>query len=147
MAITIVTQNTFATDDGTVYNDTFSEEIDQDNDADLPLRYQFPIGTTREQFLDFSTAEAFAQGFETAYNTIFIVNRDDSNSCTLYLTDTAADEYFVTLGPDEWHYLPTSQMAAGTGAAPPLVNIQSIDAAFTNAAGTIEVLVFSNPGS
>lgn len=147
MAITITTQYTFTTDDGTVYSDTIAETIDEDGDASLPMRYRFEAGITKEHVLDFSTVPAFGQAVAGQYNTIFAVNRSDSDSVTLDVQDSTGDRYFVALGPGEWHYMPLSQMVAGTGATEPLNNIAKISMTFEKSAGAVEMLVFTNPGS
>lgn len=135
MPITIVTNYTFVTDDGTSYNDTITETIDQDENASAPIRFQCPVGTTREQVLSQGTAEEFG-AMDVGTNTIMVINRDDSNAATAYISDTGGDEYVVTLGPNEWHYLPVGGSA-----------LQQIDAKFANATGRLEILAFSNPGS
>ena len=144
MAITVTTTYSFVTDDGTAYGDTVTETIDQDEDARDPLRYQFGVGTTREQVLDVSTDEEFGAAQQGSANTMLIINRDDSNASQIYVSNAAGDDYTFILGPDEWHYLPVSQSDLGASG---FSNISQIDAKFFNASGTLEILVFYNPGS
>lgn len=135
MPITITTTTQFITDDGTVYNDTVQEVIDQDENAVAPLRYQCPVGTTREQILEAGTAEEFGAYDAAGNNTMMFINRDDSNTCLLYVLQAGGTEYRVTLGPGEDHYLPITTE-----------NTQ-YDAKFFNAPGRVEILAFKNPGS
>ena len=145
MAITITTTYTFTTDDGTQYSDVVTEEIDQDNNAVAPMRYQCPVGTTREQVLDMSTSEEFGAADAGGINSLLIINRDDSNTVRIYVSNTGGDDYEFLIGPNEWHYLPTSQSELQIGSG--FNDLSQIDASFSNQPGTIELLVFNNPGS
>lgn len=145
MAISITTQYTFVTDDGTAYSDAIAETIDQDANAVAPIRYQCPVGITREMILDMSTGEEFGAADAGGINSLLIINRDDSNTAQVFVSNTNGDEYTLLIGPNEWHYLPTSQSELEIGAG--FSDLSQIDAKFSNQPGTIELLVFNNPGS
>jgi len=145
MAITITTQYTFITDDGTAYSDTVTETIDQDDNATAPIRFQCPVGITREMILDMSTQEEFGAADAGGINSLLIINRDDSNTAFIYVSNTGGDDYTLLIGPNEWHYLPTSQSELNIGSG--FNDLSQIDAKFSNQPGTIELLVFNNPGS
>jgi len=145
MAVTVQTLYTFVTDDGTAYSDTVTETIDQDDDVTAPIRYQCPVGITRAQILDFSTGEEFGAAQSGTPNTVLVINRDDSNSAQVYVSNSGGDDYTFIIGPDEWHYLPISQSEIEIGSG--FLDLAQIDAKFANQPGTIELVVFYNPGS
>lgn len=144
MAISVSTSYGAVSDEGTNYGDSITETMDQDTDAVFPIRYQFVVGTTKEQVLAFSVADAFATELEGADGWIQVINRDDTNSATIYLNSTSNDEGILTIGPGEWVTMPSLQIDINAGG---FNNLAFVYAAFANASGKLEILVFNNPGS
>lgn len=144
MAISVTTTYAFTSDDGTALSDNITETLDQDEDSTAPTRYQCGIGTTREQILDFSTAEDFGSANGAGANTMLIVNRDDSNAVQIYVSNTNGDEYTFILGVDEWYYLAVCRSNVDAAGA---FDLAQIDAKSFNSTGMVELLIFNNPGS
>jgi hypothetical protein len=144
MAITITTSHSFLSDDGTQLNDTTIETVDQDNDASAPTRYQCPTTTSRAKILGFEPTESFGAADAAGVNTLVVINRDDSNSAQIWVSNTNGDDYTLILGVNEWHVLPICSTSLNGGA---YFDLAQIDALSANAPGTIELLVFKNPNS
>ncbi len=110
--ITVRTNYTFLSDDGTGYTEDHSFKADPTSAASLPKRYGFTAIRTGCVILGFGTdTEQIEQLQQSAM--FMIVNRDPNNAMTLLIQNAAGGSETRTLGPLAWAYFNVAELTVG----------------------------------
>lgn len=128
--ISVRTQYTFLSEDGTTYSRDNTYFSDATSAATSPLQYVFYAEAAASYAISFSGGAFAEQNRSSAM--LYLINRDDRRDMLVELADTLGGLETRRLGPKEWVYLDVCEMnqsalgggGAFTYAARPISQIQ-----------------------